>query len=288
MKSKNQFILLGLFVIFGTTAMIIIGLWLSVGISKKTYYTYISIFHEPVDGLNINSNVLYNGVSVGKVSNIELDKKNPANINVTLSLEAGTPITTNTYAVLQQQGITGLAYIGLQVPKDTDTDKKTKSKEAKAKSIELVQPKKHPPYPIIKSRPSLISSITDKFEELTGGLNAITSKVNLLLSEKNTQYISSILKNVNIVTEDLKRTSAMVHQIANNISTSTHQFDALTKKIEKQTLPSINEVLIPQLNNTLITIDYTASNLSQFIDKLSQNPSLLVKGQTPAQPGPGE
>ncbi|TNF66986.1 MAG: MCE family protein [Gammaproteobacteria bacterium] len=305
MRNRKQFITLGIFVILTTAAMIIIALWLTVGISKNTYYNYVSVFHEPVDGLSINSNVLYNGVNVGKVQSIELDQTNPGNIYVTLSIVAGTPITKHTYATLQQQGITGLSYIGLQTPKDQLN-----------KKIELLEPTTKPPYPVIKSKLSFISSLTDKFQELSDSLSSISKKVNNLLNKQNTQHIGDILANTAAISENLKisseettkliqstanittsfeKNNEKIDNIINNVDVTTSKLNLISKEIlsftqtiEQQTLPNINNVLIPQLSNTLNGFDTVSDNFNQLINKLNQNPSMLIKGQIPSQPGPGE
>ncbi|MCF6765626.1 MCE family protein [Thiotrichales bacterium 19S3-7] len=305
MRNRKQFITLGIFVILSTAAMIIIALWLTVGISKNTYYNYVSVFHEPVDGLSANSNVLYNGVNVGKVQSIELDHTNPGNIYVTLAIVAGTPITKHTYATIQPQGITGLSYISLQTPKnELDSE------------IELLAPKSKPPYPIIKSKLSFFSSLTDKFQQLSDNLNGIFNKVNNILNEQNTQHIGNILENVDALSNNLKQTSEettkliksannitssfeknnqKIDSIIDNVNESTKHLDlvsnqilSLTTTVEQQTLPNINNVLIPQLSNTLNGFNQLSTNINQLVDKLDQNPSMLIKGQVPLQPGPGE
>ncbi|MCF6776368.1 MCE family protein [Thiotrichales bacterium 19X7-9] len=305
MRNRKQFITLGIFVILTTAAMIIIALWLTVGISKNTYYTYVSVFHEPVDGLSINSNVLYNGVNVGKVQSIELDQTNPGNIYVNLSIVSGTPVTKHTYATIQPQGITGLSYISLQTPK-AELNKK----------IELLTPKRKPPYPVIQTKLSFFSSLTDKFQELSEGLDNIFDKVNNILNKQNTQHISNILQNTAAISENLKQSSKettkliksannittsfsknsqKIDNIINNVNATTKQLDlisnqilSLTTTVEQQTLPNINNVLIPQLSNTLNSFDTVSDNFNQLINKLNQNPSMLIKGQVPSQPGPGE
>ena len=65
-----------------------------------------SMTEESVAGLNLNAPVKYNGVEVGKVSDIRLDPVNPEKVRLTFAIEHGTPIKADTVAVLKTQGLT--------------------------------------------------------------------------------------------------------------------------------------------------------------------------------------
>ena len=64
-------------------------------------------------GLNVNAPVKYNGVDVGKVHDIRLDPADPMRVTLEFAIERGTPIKTDTEAVLTTQGLTGIAYVEL-------------------------------------------------------------------------------------------------------------------------------------------------------------------------------
>ena len=63
-----------------------------------------SMTEESVAGLNLNAPVKYNGVEVGKVSDIRLDPVNPEKVRLTFAIEHGTPIKADTVAVLKDAG----------------------------------------------------------------------------------------------------------------------------------------------------------------------------------------
>ena len=96
-------------------AILIAGvLWLaSGGAFQKKYDLYLAVETESVAGLNLNAPVKYNGVDVGKVREISLDKVNTERVNLMFAIERGTPIKEDTLAVLKTQGLTGIAYVEL-------------------------------------------------------------------------------------------------------------------------------------------------------------------------------
>lgn len=64
--------------------------------NKKTHY--YTIFSESVIGLSIDAKVLLNGIEVGNVSKIYIDSTNLENVVVEFDVQSGTPIKTGTRA----------------------------------------------------------------------------------------------------------------------------------------------------------------------------------------------
>jgi len=96
-------------------AMLVTGLlWLlSGGVSRQSYDLYLAIETESVAGLNLAAPVKYNGVAVGKVQDIRLDPSNPDLVRLVFAIQHGVPIHADTVAVLNTQGLTGIAYVEL-------------------------------------------------------------------------------------------------------------------------------------------------------------------------------
>jgi phospholipid/cholesterol/gamma-HCH transport system substrate-binding protein len=64
-----------------------------------------------VRGLNEGGEVHFNGIKVGEVTKIALDKTNPRNVIARVRVTEDVPIRVDSYATLEPQGITGLNYI---------------------------------------------------------------------------------------------------------------------------------------------------------------------------------
>ena len=112
MRPKVSFMLVGAFVIALSAALVVAVVWLSTASADKAYDTYV-MYPPSVSGLNPNATVSYNGVEVGRVTEIELDRDDPSRVRVLLEVESGTPIKTDTVGVVAASGITGVAHISL-------------------------------------------------------------------------------------------------------------------------------------------------------------------------------
>jgi phospholipid/cholesterol/gamma-HCH transport system substrate-binding protein len=75
---------------------------------------YRIVFDTSVIGLAPGAEVYLNGIKVGTVDALELDAEDIRKVAVTVKLKAGTPIHSDTRAVLQYAGITGLKVIDLR------------------------------------------------------------------------------------------------------------------------------------------------------------------------------
>jgi phospholipid/cholesterol/gamma-HCH transport system substrate-binding protein len=113
MATKAQKIRVGLFVVVTAT---LVGLVLIVfgGLKFwKHHDHYKVVVSDSVYGLESGSKVYYQGIRVGSVTDIALAKQ-PGAVEVAIEVDTGTPIHTDTHALLQYAGITGLREIDLR------------------------------------------------------------------------------------------------------------------------------------------------------------------------------
>jgi phospholipid/cholesterol/gamma-HCH transport system substrate-binding protein len=71
-------------------------------------------FENSVSGLLKGAAVLFNGIRVGEVTNLQLDINNPQVITATIAVDAGTPVRADTKVGLDFQGLTGVPAVTLQ------------------------------------------------------------------------------------------------------------------------------------------------------------------------------
>ncbi|PIW02671.1 MAG: hypothetical protein COW42_00385 [Deltaproteobacteria bacterium CG17_big_fil_post_rev_8_21_14_2_50_63_7] len=113
MATRAQKARLGVFLLvaglaFGGTIVVMVGANLLT--QEDTYFIRID---GSVSGIENGAQVRYNGILVGRVDGLEINPDNPSEVVITLSVKGGTPVTKDTVAVLNMQGITGLKYIEL-------------------------------------------------------------------------------------------------------------------------------------------------------------------------------
>jgi phospholipid/cholesterol/gamma-HCH transport system substrate-binding protein len=272
METNVSYTIVGAFVITLLAAMIFAIIWLSSGLSLHHYSTYLVYMQESVSGLSLDSPVEFNGVNVGTVTSIEINRKNPQLVELLLNINGDTPITRGTVATLNSRGFTGIAYLAL---KDKSTDLRPLVKE------------KGQRYPVIPSGPSLLMRLDTALTRLSTNIQHVSDAIQTLLNKENQQSIREILSNLSRVTETFANSSHKITTILDNTSKASAQLGPLLQSsratmqvIEMQTLP-ISYQLLNNLNDV-------TRNLSQISVELKQNPSILIRGAAPQAPGPGE
>ncbi|MGE3920529.1 MAG: MlaD family protein [Gammaproteobacteria bacterium] len=292
MESKINYTLVGLFVVLLTSAIIIISLWLSVGFQQQSYNTYLVSMKESVAGLTLDAPVKYNGVDVGVVKGMKLDKHNPEIVILLLKIKPGTPITETTRAVLMEQGLTGIAYIGLKGGNHSPT----------------LRAKPGQKYPVIQSTPSFLVRLDQAVENLTTSFDGFSTSVKGLLSKQNLTNVSNTLRQLDQITktfaensDNLSDSMASLAELLQYAAKASHGFPAaidnlktgaaqvaLTAKNANNTIQSITTQILPPAYDALQNINVLTGNLDGLTTELKQNPGVIISGAKPPKPGPGE
>ncbi|MCS6896850.1 MAG: MlaD family protein, partial [Nitrospira sp.] len=189
MEPKVNYILVGSFVAILGAAALIGVLWLGKMDYRGAYDRYEAYFRESVAGLSEDSTVKYRGVDVGRVRSISLNPDNPEEVRLILDIARGTPIKTDTVAVLETQGLTGLATINLTGG----------SRDAPPLVAQEGQP-----YPVIKTGPSplffrldeaISRLLSDKgLTNLLASLESLAKGASETLDEENRQAVKRTIK----------------------------------------------------------------------------------------------
>ncbi|MGQ3889929.1 MlaD family protein [Legionella sp. CNM-1927-20] len=304
MEAKTNYTMVGLAVILLASALVIAGVWLSVGFDKKKYNIYAVYIHEPVSGLGLDSPVKFNGVQVGNVATIELSKLNPQEVKLLLNIVEGTPITTSTTATLITQGITGNTYVGLS-----------------AGSSDLTPLKKlpHEPYPIIPTKPSLFKQLDSVIKDVSENINTVSIRLQEILDKENATNLKKSLANIESFTDTLAKqnqqiTNSIKHAnvFLKNMADTSKQFPTVIRDLKqgmnklttevsqasqsitttmesgKTTIDKISQQTLPPILALVRRLNAIAANLEKVSKQLRQNPSVIIRGTTGPKPGPGE
>ncbi len=114
METRAPFVVVGAFVLATIVAVFGFVYWLhnTGGLGPRT--TYHVQFDGSVPGLLIGAGVLFNGIRVGEVTDLELAPDNPRRVNATISVATRTPVRADTRVGLEFQGLTGVPVIALE------------------------------------------------------------------------------------------------------------------------------------------------------------------------------
>ena len=298
---KNRFLSIGLFVLVGFTMIVGILLWFSAS-NRQSYNNYTIIFHEAVDGLSTSSIVKYNGVEVGKVSTINLDTKDPNNIIVNFQVLSNILLSNATYGTVKSQGITGMSYVALAIDQ----------------SIVPVNIKPHndAPYPMINSKTSLLTTITEQAQKIGTNIGDISVDIKHLLNESNINHVAHVIENIDTLTtaiasqaNSIESSMRMVSEVLYNVNQNAKNLDVailhmaklstalesnsaqlgiVLDTVQNQTLTSINTVLLPNVNQSVINMNGITSQFNDLLRTVNNNPAVFIRGTVSPQAGPRE
>jgi phospholipid/cholesterol/gamma-HCH transport system substrate-binding protein len=114
METNARYLTIGCFTLAAILACLGFVFWLNRtgGLAKQeTYHVH---FGGQVSGLQPGAAVLFDGMRVGSVSNLELDPRDPRHVVATLAVTAGTPVRQDTRVGIASQGLMGTVAVSLE------------------------------------------------------------------------------------------------------------------------------------------------------------------------------
>ncbi len=218
METKVNYTAVGAFVIVLFTALILSIIWLSAGFSNEKYTMYEVFMKEAVTGLSLEAPVEYNGVNVGAVTSIRIDKKNPHFVELLLKIKSDTPITKGTSARLNVRTLSGVAFILLQ-------DKGHDMTPLVAEGAN--------PYPVISTEPSLFLRLDTALTQLIDNFKKLTMSVESLLSDQNLQAARQLLQSSQKTMQLIEtQTIPQTNEAAKSIGVLVEDLSEMTDEIQ--------------------------------------------------------
>ncbi len=308
MEAKVNFVVVGVFVLALGTAFIGGILWLTSGkYYTRSYDTYLTYMEESVSGLNLNAPVRYRGVDVGRVRRIALPPDNVEQVQLTLDIEHGTPVKEDTVAILQTQGLTGIAFVELTSGRQASVPLKAKPGEE---------------YPVIKSGPSLLTRLDTSVSALIASLTRATENFNAVMDADNRRAVKATLADLELLSRTLAARSTAIDSSLTNAARTmegtarlTEELPRLVQRMERSadaiddmarqvgragasargTLDSTRTDVqqftgetLPEAHQLVTEMRELTGTLRRLSGELEKNPTMLLYGKPPGRRGPGE
>jgi phospholipid/cholesterol/gamma-HCH transport system substrate-binding protein len=320
MDTKVNYVVVGGFVAVLGAAILVVVLWLGKSDYRGAYDRYYVYMRESVAGLSVDSTVKYRGVDVGRVKGIALRPDNPEEVQLTMDVARGTPIKTDTIAVLQTQGLTGLATINLM------------GGSRDAPPLEALEGQE---YPVITAGPSLFFRLDEAISRLLSekGLSKLLADLDLaargaveLLDEENRTALKRTIKDLSDVARTLAAHKSQMEQGLNGAAVSADNLVRLTASLNEQTpvlmakinksatalaamteelaqtsqavrtvvndsrpeLQQFSQQTLPEAGLLVAELRQLAGTLTRVAKDLEREPSQLVFGRRASPRGPGE
>jgi phospholipid/cholesterol/gamma-HCH transport system substrate-binding protein len=305
MENKSHALAAGAFLLGLVALLIGLAVWLTRDNSEHRVYELSS--REGVTGLQPQAGVRYKGVSVGRVTAIELDRQTAGNVLVRMALNEGVPITQSTFATLGFQGVTGLAFIQL--------DDSGESTQALATSRDQIAR--------IPMRPGLMTRLSDQGSSLLLQLEQASQRINALLAPDNQKSLMGAIGNLGQAAahigqlklpqlvqdasasiKGIQATTDRLGDSADSVKTSAQEFNRMSTRMTAPggtldkiadgadalvaTGQSLSATLVPRLNRTVDDTARAVRQIGRAADAVTESPQSLLLGKGAAAPGPGE
>ncbi len=234
METKANFVLIGAVTVLGILGLLGLLVWFAKVEIDRQYALYETLF-ENVSGLGMAADVRYNGLSVGTVTDLQIDADNPSQVRVRIEVAADTPIKTDTVAQLNSQGVTGVAYVSL-----------TGGSQGAALLHDAEDPDG---IPLIPSERSAVQALTEDAPDLVAEAVEAIREVRNFLGADNQAAVSNLLQNLETSSGKLEQALTDFSDISRTVAEGTAEISAFTGRLEEigttvqSTLVKVNETL---------------------------------------------
>ncbi len=216
METRANYALIGAFTFVVIAVGFIFVYWLSgTGRSSGGTNTYKVVFTGSISGLGGGSSVLFNGVRVGEVKQIDLMPQDPSHVYALIDVDARVPIRTDTKARLESTGLTGIASVELA--------------GGSVNAPPLAKGPNNSPGVIVAER-SDFQDMMEAARHIAGQASDLLDKANKVLDD-NSGSLSASVKNVEKFSDALAANSDGVKDFLAAVSDVGHAIGPLSEKL---------------------------------------------------------
>jgi phospholipid/cholesterol/gamma-HCH transport system substrate-binding protein len=280
METKANYVAVGAFVVACIIGLVVSIMWLAGVQYAQEYSYYTADFKGPVTGLGKGTATRFNGIDVGRITNLEFNPNDPQAVIITLQVQPHLNIREDSVASIESQGLTGGTYVEIS--------------GGTAKSP-LLRARPGQKYPVIRTKQSGLLALEQSAPEVVAKLNVAASRMNDLLNDDNRRAIAQILANLDETTAVIARRSGDIDAILKNTNEATanlnkasaglqptlDQVDLTAGKFGKVADDAdafINGDGLAQLSDLIADLRRLSGNLNKFSDQLNREPTTLLFG----------
>src|ERR1700744_4071700 len=280
METKANYVSVGAFVLACVIGLVVTILWLAGAQYSQEYAYYQTFFKGPVTGLGKGTVTRYNGIDVGRITDLQFNPDDPQSVIVTLQVQPNLNIREDSQASIESQGLTGGTYVEIS------------GGTAKSPTLEAKPGQR---YPVIRAKQSTLQQLEQSAPEVVAKLNIAVGRVNDLLNDNNRKALSHVLANLDETTSTIAKRSAEIDDTIKNANQATANLrdvsadlrptldhvDATVTKFGK-VADDADAVLkgdgIAQLSSMIGEIRRLLASLTRFSDQLNHEPTKLLFG----------
>lgn len=278
MRSREAHALIGLATLVVVAALFGLTYWFSRGQTDTVDVRLI--FNGKISGLGRGSSVLFNGLRVGEVTDIEIEPSDPRQIYAILKISRSAPLRADTTARLEGQGLAGIVAVQLR------------GGSPYAGPLTAAHGKMQPTI-VVEDSASIFEKVGSTAKSINESLVAIEGAI-----QANAGPITEKIKEVERFSTSLNDSSSSVEKLMKGVATVAEFVTPLPQKLKAfgdeylDTLRTVDKDWIvsiiadfDQLTNTLAGVApdvrsaiKTAASVSEKLNRASDNVDGVLKG----------
>lgn len=310
-KSTSQKIKVGIFVVLGT--ILLIAALYSIGKRQHIFSKNIALYASfgNVNGLILGNNVRYSGINVGTVSKIEMIDEDTITIQMMVEEKTARFMKKDAIASIGSDGLVGSMVVNIIPGKDAgarpvaagDTIQSyskigaddmlstlnTTNENAALLTADLLKITNK----ILEGKGTLGALVTDTLlaqdlrqtvialKETTNGTSAAIARINALIAKVDyDESAAAVLLSDTVAANQLRTLFSKLESSGRDINAITTNLDEYVREIKtgKGTVNYLtqDEVLVKNIDSTIINIKQTAEKLNENMEALKHN--FLLRG----------
>ncbi len=190
MERDAHYAAVGIATVALLAALAVFVIWLARFQFAQDYDVYDIVFYGPVRGLSEGGEVHFNGIRVGEITDLNLDRVAGNQVIARVRLASDTPVRVDSRAQMEPLGITGVNYIQITAGgADSPLLKGQYDKDV---------------VPVIQSQPSPIAELLQGSGTVLAQTVDALNRINRVLSDDNIRSFSATLANAEAVSAELE------------------------------------------------------------------------------------
>ncbi len=300
MERNAHYALVGLVSLVLVAALMVFVVWLARLQVANGYDLYDVDFAGPVRGLSAGGEVYFNGIKVGQVTKLTLNRNDPNRVVARIRIADDAPVRTDSTGTLEPLGITGINYI--QITAGT-TSKPLLKEVTPANRVPVIQTTRGQLESLLEGGGTVLSRAVDALDW-----------VNKLLSDKNINSFSTTMANIEAVSTEIKNQKQLLADLDQTVKSANEtakRFTAVAdnangllngdgKRAVKNLADAADELKgtatearklvaglegptaefattgLPQLTRAVVTLQQAAESLDRLVGEVERNPSAVI------------
>lgn len=241
METKANYVAVGAFVLACIIGIVVALLWIAGFQYSREYASYRTSFSGAVTGLGDGTAVRYNGIDVGRVTDLQFDPNDPKKVIVQMDVKPDLRIPNDSIASIASEGLTGGSYV------EIDGGSATAPKFGENGETN----------PMIKSRPSTLQQLEQSAPKLIEKLNHVADSLSDVLNPKNRTALSHILTNLDTTTGAIARRAPEIDATMRNVALASQNLN-----LDLQDLHTV----LGGANLTVLRVNKLATDADNFVN----------------------